>query len=1000
MRIRSLGALALATLVGTLLFAVSASGAAGDAATTTYLVELAAEPALAYAGGTPGLAATKPAPGKKLDRRSAAVERYVGHLKAQHDAVLAEVGGADKLYDFVYAANGVAVKLTEAQAAALTRLPGVVSVEQDELVSVDTSSTPAFLGLDGEDGLWSKLRGPRGYGAKGGAGEGIVIGVIDSGIWPENASFTDRKLQDGKLGKVTYGPLEFGPAPEGWSGTCQTGEQFTVAHCNNKLVGARYFTAGWGGDAALKTLRPWEFMSPRDFHGHGSHTSSTAGGNHGVPVTGAAAAFGKTSGIAPRARIATYKALYSLEDASTANGWQTDFTAAADQAIADGVDVINFSVGGTQTDFLNIVHSAFRRAATAGIFVATSAGNSGPGAGTVAHPSPWVTTTAATTHDRQGQGTVTIDGTSYAGSSAGTGSATGQLVTFGATATATTPATSDRLCLLGSLTPAAAGKIVFCERGVNARVEKSFEVQRVGGVGMVLVNPPAGGSLNADLHFVPSVHLQGNHYAAIQAAALAGKTASISGQVLYGQPAPFMAAFSSRGPILAGAGDLLKPDLAAPGVDVLAAVAPPGNRGRMFDLYSGTSMSSPHVAGLAALFKQLHPTWSPMAIKSALMTTGTDVLDAFTGTAASDAAALRVFAQGAGHVDPLRAADPGLVYDSGPKDWQAFLCGATASQPAATCNALAAEGYSFDRSDMNLASIAIGDLAGTQTVTRRVTNVDRKRSIYTASVSLEGIAAVVSPSTLTLEPGQTASFTIAFTRTSAPLDAYTAGHLTWSDGAHSVRSPIVVRPVPFSAPAEVSSAGEPVSWQVKTGYVGPLSATVGGLVAATQTPWTVVQDPDATFAPTDPAGTFSFDVAVPAGATLRAGIYEDAIAPTGTDLDLYVYRGSTLVGSSSDNDSNEEATVTNTSTAATYTVYVHGWSTNGPSASGTLFTWVVGSTPAGNVTLSGVGPATVGTQTHTAAFSGLAAGTRYLGRVDYSDGAALVGRTLLGVRTP
>ena len=175
--------------------------------------------------------------------------------------------------------------------------------------------------------------------------------------------------------------------------------------------------------------------------------------------------------------------------------------------------------------------------------------------------------------------------------SAGTGSATGQLVTFG------TPASPARLCQLNTLTAAAAGKIVFCERGVNARIEKSFEVQRVGGIGMILVNPPAGGSLNADLHFVPSVHLQGDSYAAIEAAALAGKTASISGQVLFHQPAPFMAAFSSRGPLVAGAGDLLKPDLGAPGVDVLAAVAPPGQRGREFDLFSGTSMSAPHIAG-------------------------------------------------------------------------------------------------------------------------------------------------------------------------------------------------------------------------------------------------------------------------------------------------------------------------------------------------------------------------------------------------------------------
>lgn len=495
-------------------------------------------------------------------------------------------------------------------------------------------------------------------------------------------------------------------------------------------------------------------------------------------------------------------------------------------------------------------------------------------------------------------------------------------------------------------------------------------------------------------------HLQGDHYAAIEAASLAGRNASIVGEVRYDQPAPFMAAFSSRGPILGGGGDLLKPDLGAPGVDVLAAVAPPGNRGRDFDLYSGTSMASPHVAGVAALFKQLHPDWSPMAIKSALMTTGTDVLDTFADTAAADPSALKAFGQSAGQVRPWLAADPGLVYDSDVFDWFAFLCGATNQVPASTCSFLTGLGYSTDRSDMNLASIAIGDLAGTQTVMRRVTNVDEKTSTYTAAVSLSGIDATVTPSSLTLAPGETAGFTVAFARTSAPLNKYTAGWLTWSDGRHEVRSPIVIKPVAMATPTEVFSTGAPVSWQVKTGYVGSLAATVGGLVPATKTPWTVAQDPDQDFDPADATGTFKFDLAVASGSVLRAGIYEDAITPSGTDLDLFVYRGETLVGARWDNDSSEEVTVTNTSTAATYSVYVHGFDTKGPSATGTLFTWVVGTTPAGNVTVSGVNPATVGTQTHTATFSGLAPATRYLGRVDYSDGTVTIARTLLNVRTP
>jgi len=1003
MRKRSWSAVLAFTILATFVLTVSASGAAGaDGTTGLYIVQMRLDPVVAYQGGVAGIPATKPAKGKKIDRKSAAVEQYVGHLKATHDQALASVG-AQKVYDYVYTYNGVAAKLSDAQVDALEKQSDVLAVVPNEIVHADTSSTPGFLGLDAKKGLWDQLGGPKAFanGKKDGAGENIIIGVVDSGIWPDSLSFTDQKIKRDKLGKVIYEQVEIGPPPAGWAGTCQTGEEFTTADCNNKLIGARYFNAGFGGDAGINTSRPWEFNSPRDYHGHGTHTTSTSGGNYGVTPTGAASIFGKTSGIAPRARVAMYKALWSTQDGSTASGTTVDLAAAIDQAVADGVDVINYSVSGATTNFLDPVQIAFLFAADAGVFVSASAGNSGPTAGTVAHPSPWLTTVAAEVHDRVGQGSVTIEGTSFGGASAGTGSATGQLITFGAAGS------PQRLCVLNSLTIAAAGKIVFCERGLNARLEKSFEAQRVGAIGMVLVNPAAN-SLNADLHFVPSVHLPETNYAAVEAAALAGKTASISGQVLYNQPAPFIAAFSSRGPSPAAGNDLLKPDLGAPGQDILASVAPPANRGRDFDLYSGTSMSAPHVAGLAALFKQLHPDWSPMAIKSALMTTGSDILDTFTDTTASDASALKAFAQGAGHVQPNKAMDPGLVYDSDLFDWAAFMCGsAPGFWTPGTCTFLTGQGYSTLAADMNTPSIQLGNFAGTRTVTRKVTNVGDKRATYTASASLAGVNVTVNPSALTLDPGETKSFQVTFTLAGAPLNRYTAGSLSWTDGKHDVRIPLVVRPRQFASPAEVSSTGAPVSWQVNIGFNGPLSASVGGLVAATTTPWTVTQDPDQTFVRTDPTGTFEYVTTVPNGSVFRAGVYEDAITPTGTDLDMFAYRCATptscvAVATSADGDSNEEVTVTNTTgAAAEYRVYVHGWDTNGPSASGTLFTWQVAATPAGNMTVSGVtSPASVGQQTHTASFSGLAAGTRYLGRVDYSSGSTALGRTLVSVRTP
>ena len=384
------------------------------------------------------------------------------------------------------------------------------------------------------------------------------------------------------------------------------------------------------------------------------------------------------------------------------------------------------------------------------------------------------------------------------------------------------------------------------------------------------------------------------------------------------------------------------------------------------------------------------------------MTNATNVLETFTDTAAADASALRAFAQGAGHVQPNASMNPGLVYDSNINDWLAFLCGATTGVLPSVCASLSAAGYSFDRSDMNVPSIAIGDLAGVQTVKRKVTNVDDVRRTYTASSSISGVAVNVSPSSFAINPGETKTIEISFLVTSAPLNRYTAGSMTLSSTNRSVRIPLVVRPVAFGAAGEASSNGSPASWQVRVGYNGPLNAAVGGLVPAIATAFTVNEDTDETFVRTDPTGTYSQSFAVPAGAVFRTGIYEDAISPDDTDLDLFVYNGTTQVGSSADGDSNEEVTLTPTAAARTITVYVHGFSTGSlPAATGTLFAWSVGTASAGNTTLSGVvSPASIGSQTHTATFSGLAPNTRYLGRVDYDNGTAFLGRTLLSIRTP
>ncbi|WP_162564190.1 MULTISPECIES: S8 family serine peptidase [Microbacterium] len=763
----------------------------------TYIVQMAQAPVASYAGGDAGLKGTRPEKGKKVDPASPDVAAYSEHLRGKQRAALAKVSKGAPEQQYVYSFDGFSAELTAAQAAELLAQPDVVSVTPDRLVESSTADTPSFLGVDAPGGVWEQLGGPEGSPRVPGAGGDIVIGVIDSGIWPESPSFSDRDVSGGGS-KVVYQPVKF-------AGVCETkktvgDDSWTAQLCNKKLVGARHFNAGWGGDAGIAEELPWEFLSPRDYNGHGTHTAATAAGNHGVEVTGPAAGLGEVSGIAPRARVAAYKALWSAEDGSTANGYTSDIVAAVDQAVADGVDVINFSVSGTMSDLLDPVESAFLNAAASGIFVAASAGNDGPAASSVAHPSPWVTTVAAGTHNRSLVGSVTLgDGMNIAGASAAPKSV-GPVPLIDAARAGLPGVAPEKAAQCWAavdnegaavLDPAlVAGKIVVCDRGETARVNKGRAVAEAGGAGMVLVNTGPE-NVVADFQAVPSVHVTDTHRDAIKAyAGTGGATATIAQyEIDLDTPAPLVAEFSSRGPSAAAAGDLLKPDLIAPGQDILAAVAPPGQAGAEFNLMSGTSMSAPHVAGLAALLADLHPDWSPMMIKSALMTTGTDVLDADP----TDPAVL--YGQGAGHVAPSSAVDPGLVYDSGTQDWLAFLCGTSNGVAEQTCDDLEAAGHSLDASDLNLASIAVGRLGGAgQTVTREVTNVGATASTYRAEVTgLEGLEVSVEPSTLTLQPGESARFAVTLAVPEGASTQALAGQLTWTDGDHTVRSPIVVR---------------------------------------------------------------------------------------------------------------------------------------------------------------------------------------------------------------
>lgn len=959
--------------------------AAPGAAKDLYIVVMKEAPVAQYTGETKGFTATKPAEGERINKFDANVSRYSGYLRSKQDATLASVGSPRKLYNYSYALNGFSAELTSEQAAQLRAKPEVLMVTKNEIHKLDTVSTPAFLGLDAPNGIWNRLGGPKE------AGESVIIGMIDSGIWPEHPSFA---------------PSKHSRVPD-FSGECQAGEKFTARMCNNKIVGARYYNAGFGGDEGIKELFPYEFNSPRAADGHGVHTASTAAGNYRVPasvtVEGTPYDLGKTSGMAPGAHLAIYKACWGFGGDPAGGCATVDTTAAIDDAVADGVDVINYSISGSRTYLIDSTEFAFLEAADAGVFVAASAGNDGPAVSTVAHNDPWVMTVAAGTHDRRYDASVTLgNGATYKGVSINTTGVpnTAAIYAGNAVASGEDPAEAA-LCFPGTLDSAkVTGKIVICDRGISDRVEKSQVVGDAGGVGMILVNPSPN-SLNADFHSVPTVHVDDVSGAAIKAyiASTSSPTAALSkGTRITGTavPAPDVAGFSSRGPALAADGDLLKPDILAPGVDVIAAVSPVEN-GRLFDFLSGTSMASPHIAGIAALIKDAHPKWTPAMIKSALMTTATTrrnngslILDQGTGNAATP------LAYGSGQVRPTKALDPGLVYEAGTADWLSFICG--------TGQACITGFPPIDPSDLNYPSIAIGALAGSQTVKRTVTNVSGRFGVYLADVSAPaGVKVSVTPKLLLIPPGKKASYTVKFTRTSAALNTFAFGSLTWTDGFHQVRSPLAVRPVALAAPTSVTSTGSPVSYSVGFGYSGPFTATPRGLIPATQTAGHVVDDPTNDFitAYTTGVGVQKFPVTIPAGTTYARFSLFNAFTDGADDLDLYVVNSAgVIVAQSGNTGADEEADIVNPP-AGTYIVAVHGYETDGPDANYTLFSWLLGTANAGNMTVTAPATATLGgSGTISLSFTGLNAATKYLGSVAYGGADGMPNPTIVTVNTP
>jgi len=800
-----------------------------------YIVQLEGNPVIAYEGDVAGYKATKPGKGQRFDRNSKNVKKYSAYLERQQDQMM-HSAGATKIYSYRYSFNGFAARMTAADAADLRNRDDVVNVWQDEIRYPETDETPNYINITEGGEAWSN----------GNVGEDVVIGVIDTGVWPEHPSFADvaTPMKGNKGPSIAYS------APSGFAASgCDFGNAAAnpadaAFSCNDKLVAARCYNLGQssafdpsnpcGGNGTAQSGDGVTFQSARDDNGHGSHTASTAGGNYGVDAGGGAL----ISGIAPRAHIAAYKVCWNGGGCAS-----SDSMMAIDQAVFDGVDVINFSIGGSSNFFGSPDDVAFLFAAADGVWVATSNGNAGPGAGTVGTPSgvPWITAVGAT----QDEGVFYNELVVHApGSVAGNytaveGAGDVSLADAGPITDDITHVSGDGLAC-GPIDPISG--IALASRGGCAFTTKYNNAEAAGASAIVVYNSSGDPIvMSAPGTNIPGVMISTADGLLLAAESGLNGTLDVANAV---SAANRIAGFSSRGPNN-GALDIIKPDVSAPGVAILAAAAGTD----AFMSINGTSMASPHVAGTFALLKQAHPDWTPAMARSAVVTTARNGLLKTFGTAPADP-----FDVGGGEVSPTDAFDPGLAYHAGLFEYAAFSCENNVQIfDDASCAFLEAIGVPMDGSDLNLASIGIGDLVGTQTITRTVTSVANNNGWKTYNVSVDapsGIDVSVSPSAVTLKPGMSASYEVTFTVTGAAnLDEWAFGSLSWDRPAgYAVRSPIAVRPTAFSTADEVDGVADgsgdgSVDVPVAFGYDGDYSASVSGVLDGLDTPVTNITGP-------------------------------------------------------------------------------------------------------------------------------------------------------------
>ncbi|CAN1332752.1 Subtilisin-like protease 4 [Linum perenne] len=731
--------------------------------------------------------ATKPTAEEAADQNGS-LQTYIVHVKRPVGTTLAEYTEKEgwyrsylpmsiassreedrMIYAYDHVISGFAAKLTDAEVTDMEKKDGFVQAYPETIYHPQTTHTPQFLGLQQGLGFWNQSN----------FGRGVIIGVLDTGIFPGHPSFSDEGIP---------------PPPSKWKGKCEFGN----LKCNNKLIGAKSFI--------LAAKKKGAASSPIDEDGHGTHTSSTAAGNFVKNADVLGNAKGTAAGMAPHAHLAMYK-VCSLEGCAG-----SDILAALDAAVDDGVDVISISLGGNGSPplFRDATSIGTYAAMQKGIFVSCAAGNSGPSENTLSNEAPWYLTVGASTLDRKIVVTAKLgNGEELDGQSLYRPSK------FDGTLLPIIDAGNNRrpnstFCGEGSLIGMdVKGKIVICEKGGGvARISKGKEVKASGGAAMILINGEADGFTTlADPHVLPSTYVSFEAGKKIKAYLKATKTPTASlwfkGTVIGNSAAPTVAAFSSRGPTLEAKG-ILKPDIIGPGVSIVAAWPFPlennTNIKSTFNVESGTSMACPHLSGIAALLKSSHPSWSPAVIKSAMMTTadllnveGKQIVDQNLRPA-------NFFAIGSGHVNPTRANDPGLVYDIQPEDYIPYLCGLGYSDDQVeiiahthvNCSKLATK----TAGQLNYPSFSVAFGTHPQTFSRTVTNVGEANSSYIVNILHPlGVDVIVKPSHLKFSKiGEKATYTVTFSRgeSSRIPGGFAEGFIKWVSDKHFVRSPVSV----------------------------------------------------------------------------------------------------------------------------------------------------------------------------------------------------------------